>query len=56
MKDVFGRDGETREIEVNDNANFILPFIMRTSLWNIFCGLSEIFCSLKSRKICGIFR
>lgn len=54
MTEGFGLYGDTREIEVNDNVCKLL-IALNTDYEGKFmehCGLSELFCSLKSRKNC----
>lgn len=52
MTEVLGRNGDTREIEVNYNiCKFLIA--LNTNYEDKFiehCGLSEISCSLKSKK------
>lgn len=52
MTEGFGRNGDTREIEVNDNVcKFLIALnINYEDKFMEHCGLSEIFYSLKSKK------
>lgn len=52
MTEGFGRNGDSRETEVNDNVcKFLIALnINYEDKFMEHCGLSEIFYSLKSRK------